>query len=282
MFTRFRTRKVATAAASATLLVALFCSIWTSQVIYGLPPLGMAVSGPGASLQTGAAAEGLYFGVDLQRLTQRPSLHFRGVRRVNARTSREYGVDLLGFRAVVQPMWHSETCYIESPHLTVVMPYWLLIVGSLAALCYVTPLGSWLRRHGRPNRASGTVLALVLLAFTWFNAYPEVAYPGSAGRAMTRSQWERLWVHPESFFRDIQLRYGFPFCCLRQGFRNGDRVAMYYGAQMGWNSVALMGNLLIAALSGLVAVLAVNGYQVLWKRFEDKETSQAAAKAPSL
>jgi hypothetical protein len=274
MATSIRTRKIIPLLAGISLAVSLGLWWWTSGICYRpLPSPAIAMRHPFALLQACADDDGIHFLAVKNSRLQFPAVWFgRASYLGNAGYHHALVVNLLGVVIGVLPTTYHDGDMIVSPYAALVLPYWLLIVASGAALVVTTPLAAWLSRYWRPTRMSAGAAALVCGLFLVLNVIPSAWRPGALIQPQTFREWAMLIVEPEVEYSDIMLEYGFPFCYYRRGIIDGETADSYHGASVGWLPHKFMENACLAALSAFAVVL---GAQWLRQRAANSAALQA-------
>jgi len=235
-----------------------FLWVWTSGIYHRpLPKPACAIRLPFVSLGAGANDEGVHFVVMKQRGMQFPTIHFGS--RFFGSAGYHHGcvVNVLGLVIAVLPTEYSGGDYSVSSHAALVVPYWLLILGSGFLLAVLTPVATRIRPFCKISIFSGGAASFVLVLFGAMNLVPSAWRPGAAIQPQTIGEWVTLTFHPGAVHSEIMLVYGFPFPCYRKGIINEQSVDLFYGASVGWEPHKAMENFCVAALTVLIVVLAI-------------------------
>ncbi len=232
--------------------------LWTAGIYYRpLAKPACAIRLPFILLQAGANDEGVHFLAMRQSGRQFPTVHFRGTFFGNAGYHHGRVVNVLGLVIAVLPTEYNGGDYLVSPHVALVVPYWLLIVGSGCLLAVLTPAATRLRRFCRVSKLSGGAAGFVLVLFAAMNLVPSAWRPGAGIQPRTFGEWVTLTFQPGAAYAKIMLVYGFPFPCYRRGIINGQSVELFLGASVGWEPHKAMENVCVAVLTAVSVALAI-------------------------
>ena len=260
-------------AAAITLLVSFGLWVWTSGVYYRpLPTPGCAIRLPFVSLGASANDDGIHFRAMKQRAGQFPEIHFGGG---YTGSHHSHGFNMLGLVMAVLPTEYDGGDYRVSPHVAVVLPYWLLIVGAVGVLAIRTPVFNWIAPYCRPSKLSWGMAGFVCVVFALLNFVPSTWGPGARTRPQTISEWAALTLQPDATNSGVMRVYGYPFPCYRRGVINGESVSLFQGARTGWEPHRAMENVCVAAFAVFCVVLVT---QRLRKHFGTSEYSQSPNK----
>jgi len=242
-----------------TLIVSLGLWVWTSGIYYrALPTPACAIRLPFVLLQACADGEGVHLLAMKERASQFPAIQFERASYLgNAGYHHGCVVNVLGLVTAVLPTEYCGGDYIVWPHIALVLPYWLLIVGAGCLLVVLTPAATWIAPYCRPSKVSGAAAALVCLLFATLNVVPSAWRPGAAIEPQTIQEWVTLTLEPHTAYSEIMLVYGFPFPCYRNGIIDGQSVNLFYGAEVGWEPHKAMENFCVAALAAFGVVLGI-------------------------
>ena len=253
---------IRTSGAAALSALTVFLWLWTSGIYsQSLPRLGVSARAMGVSVSAIASDDGVHFRF-AKEFGSRPELRWCDFNR----PSYHHGLvfNLLGIIVAAQPYTYNGGDYIISPNAGISLPYWLL----LATIGYGVLRWSGLLRLLAPYCRFGipalVVMSIVGLTFLGLNVIPHANYaaarifdPGVSS-AQRAGEWVRAIFDPASL-GDIELNYGFPFCCYEVGFINGQRVELYYGAEMEFLQHRLGENICVA-----LAAMALAGMAAQW------------------
>ena len=115
-----------------TFFVSFGLWVWTSGIYYRpLPTPGCAIRLPFVMFGATANDEGIHFLVMNQRAGQFPTVHFE---RGFTSYGDSYAVNMLDLVVAVLPAEYNGGDYTVSPHAALVLPYWLMILGSASVL----------------------------------------------------------------------------------------------------------------------------------------------------
>lgn len=237
--------------ASLLIVFALSLAGWLRSLFSPYSGFAVETSVPGCQLMWGFQSPGVVI-VASSRPFSRLGIRVHPESHLRLHEGRILNVG--GFEIAVLPREIDGGDYIIAPHLGIVLPYWLLLVGSgLGAtwLAGLLPL-VWRLRVDAATRLAMICAATVLLGL---NAYPEMHGPG---RRVRCGEVVRT-VFVTGRWPDMQCNYGWPFVCYRSASIGGVRHKVYYGADMGWTPHRFMDDVLIAALLTVAAGLAANG-----------------------
>lgn len=174
----------------------------------------------------------------------------------NARSHHGSAVNILGLVMAVLPRSIDERCYIVSPHVALVIPYSLLIVGAGGLLIVRTPAAKWIASSGRWSPASTWTAGGVVLLFAILNTIPSASRPGAAIHPQTIYEWITLIFEPQTAYSELTLIFGFPFSCFKKVILSENMANSLLGTGIGWEPHKAAENICIAAVVAIGAGLA--------------------------
>jgi hypothetical protein len=252
------------AIASAVLLAAaVFLWFWTAGVYYRpLPRLGIGVAALEWRFSAIASDDGVHFGL-AQGSGNQLEFRWRGFNR----PSYHHGLvaNLLGVIVAVQPYTYNGGDYFVSPNAGIVLPYWFLIVASTYGVMRWTGVAGWLAPYCHFGKAAWGVMLATGLAFLALNITPYKnplagsSYDPGKSTAQYIDEWATFTFAPASL-GDIEQHYGFPFCYREVGYKGGQRVELYYGAEMHFRQHKLAENHCLA-----LGTMLARGIVVQWR-----------------
>jgi hypothetical protein len=247
-------------ASTLLLAAAVFLWFWTSGLYpRTLPRLGVSAGALGLSVSTIASDDGIHFRLR-KEFGSRPEFRWAD----HNRPSYHHGlvVNLLGVIVAAQPYTYNGGDYIVSPNAAVAVPYWFLIALAGYGLLRSTGLLGVLAPYSRFRVPALVVMSLVGLVFLALNLVPYAnpaagrSYDPSVSSAEHLGQWLQFVFDPASL-GDIEQHYGFPRTCYEVGYINGQKVALYQGAEMEFFPHRLGENLCLALAAMLAAGMIV-------------------------
>jgi hypothetical protein len=231
--------------------------VCTSHIFGTLPTPACALRLPYVLFQSCALDEGVQLLTMSVPGRQFPSFEpGRATYLGNAGYPHDFVVNILGLVIAVLPTTYDGGDYLVPPHAALVLPYWLLILGSGWILVGVSPLVAWIKPYCRWSKSPAWIAGIVFLVFALLNLTPSASRPGAAIHPATVLEWVALIVFPRAAHNDILLEYGFPFPCYHKGYINGESVTTYHGMEVGWKPHTAMENFCIAALAAFAAGVA--------------------------
>jgi hypothetical protein len=242
------------------LAAGLFLWYWTSGISYRtLPRLGVSAGAMGLSVSAVASDDGVHFRL-WQDFGSRPEFRWRDLNQPGY----HHGLvlNLLGVIVAAQPYTYNGGDYIVPPNAAIALPYWLLIATASYGILRWTGLLHLLAPYCRFAIPALAVMAIVGLVFLVLNVIPG---PNPAAGSVSESgvssvqrvdEWLRKFFDPASF-GDIEQHYGFPFTFYEVGYMNGERVELYYGAEMEYLQHRLGENLCVALAAMVIAGMIV-------------------------
>lgn len=263
MSIRDRARKATVPVAAMILIVSSCLWVWTSGIYYRpLPKPACAVRVPFVLFQARASDDGVHFLAMNQHASQFPAIQVgRATSLGNAGYHHGCVVNILGLVIAVLPTTYNGGDYFVSPHVALVLPYWLLIVGAGCLLIVRTPAATWITTRCRWSKVSVGAAVLVCLVFALLNFIPSAWRPGAAIQPETFLDWVILTIVPHAAYSEIMLVYGFPFPCYRNGMMNGKSVDLFYGADVGWEPHKAMENTCVAAFAAFAVMLPIEWFR---------------------
>jgi hypothetical protein len=237
-----------------------FLWYWTSGLYpHPLPRLGVSVGALGLSVSTIASDDGVHFRLR-KEFGSRPQLRWRD----HNQPGYHHGlvVNLLGLVVAAQPYTYNGGDYIISPNAGIALPYWLLIATFGYAVLRWTGLLSVIAPYCRFGKSALVVMAVVGLVFVALNLLPYAnplagrVYDPGVSSAERLGRWLQFVFDPAAL-GDIEQHYGFPRTFYEVGYINGQKVDLYYGAEMEFLQHRLGENLCLAVAAMLVAGIAV-------------------------
>jgi hypothetical protein len=238
----------------------------------------IAIRLPFVLLQCCTSEDGIHFIAMKQNSNQGSAIQFERATHLGYAGSGYhwgYFINILGVVMAVLPKTTGDIDYIVSPYVALVLPYWLLIIGTGFLLVTKTSTARWISPFCRPSKVSGIVAVIICLFFLLMNFIPSAGRPGAKIKPQTFHDWITLTLEPETTYSDIMLVYGFPFPCYRKDIINGQTVNLYHGAELGWKPHKAMENICVALFSAFIIICIVQLLRQFGVKSQEKQTGKS-------